>query len=486
MLMKSTQYKILEYSTKIRTARILINTPGAQGAIGDVYNFKLNPSLTLGCGSWGRNSVAENISIKHLLNIKTIAARRENMLWFQVPEKIYFKYGCISEAFKDLKEHSRAVIVTSPSMVKYGQVDRVIRILESYHIQFDVFTEVPPDPDIVDVNKGTEVFAKFKPDLIIALGGGSVLDAAKIMWLLYEHPQNDLEDLAMRFMDIRKRLYKFEKLGLKAKFIAIPTTSGTGSEVTPFAVITDNSKNAKYPIADYELTPDIAIIDPEFVMTMPPSLTAASGIDAVVHSLEALVAVTASDYTDGLALEAMKLLFDYLPLAYKEGDHNILAREKVHYAATIAGMAFANAFLGVCHAMAHQLGGTFHVAHGVANALLIPHVIRYNTDKSPSKLTIFSQYTHPVAREKYALISDFLGLKGTDIDDKIEKLVQAIEELKKKLDLPKTIIEAGVTKENFEENLDDLVYKAFDDQCLLTNPRYPLMSEIRELYLKLL
>lgn len=477
---------ILEFSRRIKTARILINSPGAQGAIGDVYNFKLNPSLTLGCGSWGRNSIAENITVKHLLNIKTVAIKRENMLWFQVPEKIYFKYGCVSEALTELKGLNRAMIITSPSMIKYKYIDRVLDNLKKYNIDYKIFSEIPADPDIEDVYKGNKILKNFNPDLIIAMGGGSVMDAAKIMWLLYEHPKKDFEDLSMRFMDIRKRVYKFQKLGLKAKFVAIPTTSGTGSEVTPFAVITDKSKNAKYPIADYELTPDIAIIDPEFVMTMPKNLTAASGIDAVSHSLEAIVSVVATEYTDGLALESLKILFKYLPLAYKDPKNNLKAREQVHYGATIAGMSFANAFLGVCHAMAHSLGGIFHVPHGVANALLLPHVIRYNSEKSFSKFTIFSQYIHPISREKYAAVADFLNLGGKNIDAKIENLIKALEKLKKELDLPKTIVEAGVNKKDFEDRLDELTYKAFDDQCLLTNPRYPLLEEIKKLYLKLL
>jgi acetaldehyde dehydrogenase/alcohol dehydrogenase len=483
---EKNEEKIFKFSKKMQTGRILINSPGSQGAIGDVYNFKLNPSLTLGCGSWGRNSIAENIGIKHLLNIKTVAKRRENMLWFQVPEKIYFKYGCLSEAFKDLKGHNRAIVITSPSMVKYGYVNKVLENLKKYGIHFEIFSKIPPDPDIEMVYEITEICKNFNPDLIIALGGGSVIDAAKIMWLLYEHPKKEFEDLAMKFMDIRKRLYKFQKLGLKAKFVAIPTTSGTGSEVTPFAVITDRKKNVKYPIADYELTPDMAIMDPEFVMTMPKNLTAASGIDAVSHSLEAIVAVTATEYTDGLALESLKILFEYLPLAYEEGASNVKAREKVHYAATIAGMSFANAFLGICHAMAHQLGGVFHITHGVANALFLPHVIKYNSEKSYSKFAIFSQYTYPIAREKYASIADFLNLGGKDIDEKIENLIKALEELKKKLNLPKTIIEAGISEKDLKNNLEDLTYKAYDDQCLLTNPRYPLFKEIKEIYLKLL
>ena len=477
--------EIEEFSLKIKTGRILINTPGTQGAIGDIYNFYVEPSLTLGCGSWGKNSVGENITVKHLLNIKTVAERRENMLWFQVPEKIYFKFGCIKEAFKDLRKYKKAIIITGETVYKlFGK--KVTDALEENNIQYQVFSDVHPDPDIEDVKNGLVVINRFNPDLIIALGGGSPMDAAKIMWLLYEHPHLNFEDMAMRFMDIRKRIFKFASLGFKAYFVAIPTTSGTGSEVTPFAVITDAKKNMKYPIADYELTPNIAIIDPDFIKTMPPRLAAASGIDAVSHSLEALVSIVASEYTDGLAYESLKLLFKYLPIAYKEGGKNLEALEKVHYAATIAGMAFANAFLGVCHAMAHQLGAIFHIPHGVCNALLLPHVIRYNASDSPTRQSIFSQYTHPIARQKYAQLADFLQFGGNSEEEKIQKLIQALEKLKKDLELPKNIIEAGVTEQELKSKLQELTDRAFDDQCTLTNPRYPLIDEIKEIYLKLL
>jgi acetaldehyde dehydrogenase/alcohol dehydrogenase len=477
--------KIQEFSLTMKTGRILINSPSAQGAIGDIYNFNLEPSLTLGCGSWGKNSVGENITIKHLMNIKTVAERRENMLWFQVPEKIYFKFGSIKEAFKDLKQYKKAFIITGETISRLHG-DKVTKILEEYKIQYKVFSNVHPDPDLEDIQNGLNSINEFKPDLIIALGGGSAMDAAKIIWLLYEHPDLNFEDIALRFMDMRKRIYKFSKLGHKASLVAIPTTSGTGSEVTPFAVITDSKNKMKYPIADYELTPDMAIIDPELIKSMPRSLTAASGIDAITHSMEALVAITASEYTDGLVYESLDILFKYLPISYNEGNKNLEAREKVHYAATIAGMAFANAFLGVCHAMAHQIGAAFHIPHGVANALLLPHVIRYNSCDNPAKQSIFSQYTHPIAKQKYAKLASFLNLKGNTEDEKIDSLIKAVEDMKKTLDIPRNIIEAGVSEEEFRSKLEELTDRAFDDQCTLTNPRYPLFDEIRELYLKLL
>ncbi|MBI5346351.1 MAG: bifunctional acetaldehyde-CoA/alcohol dehydrogenase [Chlamydiae bacterium] len=477
--------EVEEFGLKMKTGRILINSPGAQGAIGGIYNFNLEPSLTLGCGSWGKNSVGENITIKHLMNIKTLAERRENMLGFQVPPKIYFKFGSVREAFKDLKQYKRAFIITDNTVNKmYGS--KITDILDEYKIQNTVFSQVHPDPDLDDIKNGLKAINNFQPDLIIALGGGSSLDAAKIISLLYEHSNIDFEDLAMRFMNIRKRIFKFSSLEKKASLIAIPTTSGTGSEVTPFAVITDSKKNLKYPITDYELTPDMAIIDPDFVKSMPKSLTAASGIDAITHGIEAYVAITASEYTDGLVLESLSLLFKYLPIAYKEGEKNLEAREKVHYAATMAGMAFANAFLGICHAMAHQLGGIFHLPHGIANALLLPHIIRYNAVDNPTKQSIFSQYTYPIAKQKYAHLSDFLNLGGSTEDEKIEKLIEKIRKLMKELDIPSNIIEAGVSEKDLKDNLEELTDRAFEDQCSLTNPRYPLFDEIRELYLKLL
>jgi acetaldehyde dehydrogenase / alcohol dehydrogenase len=478
--------KIIQFGKEMRTGRILINMPSAQGAIGDIYNFKLEPSLTLGCGSCGGNSIAENVTVKHLINIKTLAERRENMLWFRVPPQIYFKYGSLPIALEELKDKKRAFIVTDKVLFEMGYAKKIIDILKTFNIQTEVFYDVRPDPDLEDIEKGVELIKIFQPDVIIALGGGSPMDAAKIIWLLYEHPEVVFEDIAMRFMDIRKRVCKFPHLGQKASLIAIPTTSGTGSEVTPFAVITDSRKNAKYPIADYELTPSMAIIDPELVMSMPKGLTAASGIDAISHGIEAIVAVTGTEYTNGLALESLRLLFKYLPLSYSEGQTNTKAREKVHYAATIAGMSFANAFLGLCHAMAHQLGALFHIPHGVANGLLLPHIIRYNASESPTKQTAFSQYTHPYARERYVRVAEYLHLNGKTDNEKIENLVKEIEKIKSKLDLPKTILEAKVSKSDLEKNIDVLTERAFDDQCSLTNPRYALFKEIKELYLKLL
>jgi acetaldehyde dehydrogenase/alcohol dehydrogenase len=478
--------RIVNFGKVMRTGRVLINMPSSQGAIGDVYNFKLEPSLTLGCGSWGGNSVGENVTTKHLMNIKTVAERRENMLWFRVPPRIYFKFGCLQEAFKDLSEHKRAFIVTDKPLYEMGYAKNVTDILDKMKIQHEIFFEVQPDPDLEDINKGLTLINNFKPDVIIALGGGSPMDSAKIIWLMYEYPDIDFEDIALRFMDIRKRVCKFPELGKKAKLVAIPTTSGTGSEVTPFAVISDKSKNRKYPIADYELTPYMAIIDPEFVISMPKALTAASGYDAVSHAIEAMVAVTATEYTNGLALESLRLLFKYLQDAYDGGSTNVKAREKVHYAATIAGMAFANAFLGICHAMAHQLGALFHIPHGVANALLLPHIVKFNSSAVPKKQATFSQYTHPYARERYVRVAEFLGLGGQTDDEKIDNLIEALVDLKKRLNLPATIQEAGVSEEDFMKSVDELCDMAFDDQCTLTNPRYSLLSEIKEIYLKLL
>ena len=483
--------KITEFGKRMKTGRVLINMPGSQGAIGDVYNFKLEPSLTLGCGTWGGNSVGENVGVKHLMNIKTIAERRENMLWFQVPKKIFFKYGCLREALKDVSGHKRAFIVTDKHIYDLGYAKKVTDIIEDMGMDCKIFSGVLPDPDLAEINTALPLIENFQPDLIIALGGGSPIDAAKILWLLYEHPETRFADIAIRFMDIRKRICKLPELGSKAQLIAIPTTSGTGSEVTPFSVISDKSKNAKYPIADYAITPSMAIVDPEFAMLMPKGLTAASGIDAVSHGVEAMVSVAATDYTNGLALESLRLLFKYLPQSYKEGAKNARAREKVHYAATIAGLAFANAFLGLCHAMAHQLGAVFHIPHGVANALILPHIISYNASKTPSKQAAFPQYTYPYARKNYARITDYLNLldgspnQHTE-EEKINALIKGIIKLKEELDLPKTIMECGITETVFRENLTSLSEKAFDDQCTLTNPRYALISEIGEIYVKLL
>ncbi|ULQ59858.1 bifunctional acetaldehyde-CoA/alcohol dehydrogenase [Brucepastera parasyntrophica] len=480
--------RIRTYGEMMKTGRVLVNMPASQGAIGDIYNFRLEPSLTLGCGSWGGNAISENVGVKHLLNVKTVAQRRENMLWFRVPSKIYFKQNAIAEGLKDLAGKKRACIVTDQYLLDAGYVSKVTRILENMGIQFEIFSDIKPDPDLATIYKGLDILNMFKPDVIIAVGGGSPIDAAKIMWLMYEQPMAKFSELAMRFMDIRKRIYKFPDLGKKAYFVAIPTTSGTGSEVTPFAVVTDDVTGAKYPIADYELTPDMAIIDLDFVMNMPKKLTAYSGIDALVHAIEAYVSVMATEYTNGLALEAIRLIFKYLPASYDEGAKNLKAREKMAHASTMAGMAFANAFLGVCHSMAHKLGSLYHVPHGLANALLLTDVIRFNAVDAPTKQAAFPQYKYPNAIERYGRISDYLGLGGKTSEQKVEKLIAAIDELKKKLEIPsalkETLQENGVTEEEFLGNLEDLSMQAFDDQCTSGNPRYPLVSEIAELYKK--
>ncbi|KRQ86511.1 Aldehyde-alcohol dehydrogenase [Caloramator mitchellensis] len=478
--------RVEKFSAAMKTGRVIINMPASQGAIGDIYNFRLEPSLTLGCGSWGGNSVSENVGVKHLLNIKSVAERRENMLWFRVPEKIYFKYGCLATALSELKDlnKKRAFIVTDKVLFDLGYVDAVTKLLDEVGIQYSVFSGVEPDPTLATAKKGADLMKSFNPDVIIALGGGSPMDAAKIMWVMYEHPEVKFEDLALRFMDIRKRIYKFPELGQKAMMVAIPTSAGTGSEVTPFAVITDEKTGVKYPLADYELTPDMAIVDPELMMNMPKGLTAASGIDALTHAIEAYVSVLASEYTNGLALEAIRLIFKYLPLAYSEGAANQKAREKVAYASTIAGMAFANAFLGICHSMAHKLGATFHIPHGVANALLISEVVRFNAVDNPRKQTAFPQYKYPNAKWRYAQIADYLRLGGKDEDEKVELLINAIEQLKEKVNIPKSIKEAGVSEKKFYAALDEMAEQAFDDQCTGTNPRYPLISEIKELYIR--
>ncbi|MDH8679459.1 bifunctional acetaldehyde-CoA/alcohol dehydrogenase [Fusibacter bizertensis] len=476
--------RIEKFGNMMKTGRTIINMPASQGAIGDIYNFKLAPSLTLGCGSWGGNSVSENVGVKHLLNIKQVAERRENMLWFRVPEKIYFKYGCMGVALKELKEQKkkRAYIVTDKVLFELGFVDKVTILLDELGIDSKVFFDVEPDPTLKTAKKGAEDMLSFEPDVIIALGGGSPMDAAKIMWTLYEHPTVEFEDLAMRFMDIRKRVYSFPKLGKKASMIAIPTSAGTGSEVTPFAVITDEKTGFKYPLADYELTPNMAIVDAELMMSMPRALTASSGIDALVHAIEAYVSVLASEFTNGQALEAIRLIFKYLPIAYNEGQTNIKAREKMAHASTMAGMAFANAFLGVCHSMAHKLGAAHHIPHGVANALLINEVIKYNAVDNPRKQAAFPQYKYPNAKWRYARISDYLGLGGITEDDKVERLIDAINQLKVQIGLPLSIEEAGISHKSFEESLDDMAINAFDDQCTGANPRYPLVSELKELY----
>ena len=481
---QGNQDRIHTYGAMMKTGRVLVNMPASQGAIGDIYNFRLEPSLTLGCGSWGGNAISENVGVKHLLNTKTVAQRRENMLWFQVPSKIYFKQNAIAEAFKDLEGKKRAFIVTDKFLHDAGYVDKVTRVLDRLGIQSEVFSEVKPDPDLTTIYKGLDVLTTFNPDVIIAIGGGSPIDAAKIMWLMYEQPNVKFSDLAMRFMDIRKRIYRFPAMGKKAYFVAVPTTSGTGSEVTPFAVVTDDKTGAKYPIADYALTPNMAVIDLDFVMNMPKKLTAYSGIDALVHAIEAYVSVMATDYTNGLALEAIRIIFKYLPASYAEGAANLKAREKMAYASTMAGMAFANAFLGVCHSMAHKLGSMYHVPHGLANALLLNEVIRFNAVDAPTKQAAFPQYKYPLAIERYARIADYLGLGGKTGPEKVERLIAAIEELKGKVEIPATLREAGIDEKEFIANLDTLSELAFDDQCTGGNPRYPLVKEIAEMYKK--
>jgi len=478
--------KIGKYQEAMKTCRILINTPASQGGIGDLYNFRLAPSLTLGCGSWGGNSVSDNVGVKHLLNIKTVAERRENMLWFRTPEKIYFKKGCMPVALNELKNvmgKKRAFIVTDKFLYKNGYLKPVTDKLEELGITYTCFYDVAPDPTLACAIEGTKAMTSFEPDVIIAFGGGSAMDAGKIMWIMYEHPEVDFQEMAMRFMDIRKRVYTFPKMGEKAYFVAIPTSSGTGSEVTPFAVITDEKTGVKYPLADYELLPDMAIIDTDNMMSQPPALTAASGIDAMTHALEAYASMMATDFTDGLALKALKLIFRYLPVAYKDGT-NVEAREKMAHASTIAGMAFANAFLGVCHSMAHKLGSFHHLPHGIANALLINEVMKFNISERPVKMGIFPQYEYPNILERYVEVANFIGISGKDDMDTFNKLLEAIDKLKESVGIKKTIRDYGVDEKAFLETLDEMVEQAFDDQCTGANPRYPLMSEIKEMYLR--
>ena len=480
------QDKLAAFSARMKTCRILVNTPAAQGGIGDLYNFKLAPSLTLGCGSWGGNSVSENVGVKHLINIKTVAERRENMLWFRAPEKIYIKKGCLPVALDELKTvrgAKRVFVVTDSFLYENGYTKPITDKLDEMGIAHTSFWNVQPDPTLANAMEGAKQMAAFKPDTIIALGGGSAMDAAKIMWVLYEHPEVDFMDMAMRFIDIRKRIYTFPKMGEKAYFIAVPTSAGTGSEVTPFAVITDEKTGIKYPLADYELLPNMAIIDTDFHMSAPRGLTAASGIDAVTHALEAYVAMLATDYTDGLALGALKTIFEYLPRAYDNGQTDVLAREKMANAATMAGMAFANAFLGVCHSMAHKLGAFHHLPHGVANALMIEEVIRFNSCDAPAKMGTFSQYDHPKTMARYAEIATHLGLGGATNEEKVENLIKAVNGLKARVGIKETIKDYGIDEETFLQSLDEMVEQAFDDQCTGANPRYPLMSEIKEMYL---
>ena len=478
--------KLDEFAARMKTCRILVNTPSSQGGIGDIYNSMLAPSLTLGCGSWGGNSVSENVGVKHLLNIKTVAERRENMLWFRAPEKIYIKKGCLPVALDELGSvmgKKKAFIVTDNFLYKNGYANPIINKLGQLGIDHSVFFDVEPDPTLACAKAGAAQMRAFAPDCIIALGGGSAMDAAKIMWVLYEHPEVDFMDMAMRFMDIRKRVYTFPKMGEKAYFIAIPTSAGTGSEVTPFAVITDEKSGVKYPLADYELLPNMAIIDTDFHMSAPRGLTAASGIDAVTHALEAYASMLATDYTDSLALGSLKTVFKYLPRAYDDGANDVEAREKMANAATMAGMAFANAFLGICHSMAHKLGAFHHLPHGVANALMIDEVIRFNAVNVPVKMGTFSQYAYPHTLERYAEVADHLGLGGNTDKEKLENLIKALDELKARVGIKPSIKDYVENEEDFLARLDDMVEQAFDDQCTGANPRYPLMSEMKQMYL---
>ena len=478
--------KLAEFASRMKTCRILVNTPSSQGGIGDLYNFKLSPSLTLGCGSWGGNSVSENVGVKHLLNIKTVAERRENMLWFRSPEKIYIKRGCLPEALDELKAvnpRKRAFIVTDRFLYGNGYTKPITDKLNEIGISYTVFSEVEPDPTLNIAKKGAEQMTNFAPDVIIAIGGGSAMDAAKIMWVLYEHPDADFTDMAMRFSDIRKRIYTFPKIGKKTYFIAVPTSAGTGSEVTPFAVITDSDTGIKYPLADYELMPNMAIVDTDLQMSAPKGLTAASGIDAISHGMEAFASMLATDYTDSLALRSLKIMFEYLPRAYENGEGDPEAREKTANAATMAGMAFANAFLGVCHSMAHKLGAFHHLPHGIANALMLDEVIRFNSADVPAKMGTFPQYAYPHTKARYAEIADYLNLSGKTDDEKVESLITALDALKEKIGIKKTIRDYVPDEENFLNRLDSMTEQAFDDQCTGANPRYPLMSEIKQMYL---
>lgn len=478
--------KIEEYSHRMKTCRILVNTPSSQGGIGDLYNFKLAPSLTLGCGSWGGNSVSENVGVKHLINIKTVAERRENMLWFRAPQKVYIKKGCLPVALDELKNvmgKKKAFIVTDSFLYHNGYTKTITDKLDEMGIAHTTFFDVAPDPTLACAKEGTAAMRAFEPDCIIAVGGGSAMDAGKIMWVMYEHTEVDFMDLAMRFMDIRKRVYTFPKMGEKAFFIAVPTSAGTGSEVTPFAVITDEKSGVKYPLADYELMPNMAIVDADMMMNAPKGLTSASGIDAVTHDLEAYASMMATDYTDGLALRSLQMIFKYLPRAYDNGPNDPEAREKMANAATMAGMAFANAFLGVCHSMAHKLGAFHHLPHGVANALMIDEVLRFNAAEVPTKMGTFPQYDHPHTLARYAEVADALGIKGKNDAEKLENLIAAIDELKAKVGIKKTIKDYGIDEKDFLDRLDEMVEQAFDDQCTGANPRYPLMSEIKQMYL---
>ena len=476
-----------QFAARMKACRIVVNTPSSHGGIGDLYNFNLAPSLTLGCGSWGGNSVSENVGVKHLLNIKTVAERRENMLWFRIPQKVYFKKGCLPVAMRELKQvlgKQKAFVVTDRFLFQSGTVHCITDQLHELGIAYQIFSDVEPDPTLACAKRGAEEMRAFAPDVIIALGGGSAMYAAKIMWVMYEHPEADFMDMAMRFLDIRKRVYTFPTMGEKAYFIAVPTSSGTGSEVTPFAVITDEKTGVKYPLADYALLPNMAIVDTDLMMTQPKGLTSASGLDVLVHALEAYASVMATDFTDGLALRAIQNIFTYLPACYDNGLNEPVAREKMANASTMAGMAFANAFLGVCHSMAHKLGAFHHLPHGVANAVLLTDVMRYNADPRPQKMGTFSQYAYPHTLERYAEVARFLGLSGNSDEELLEQLIAKIEALKERVGIKKTIRDYGVKEEDFLATLDEMVEQAFDDQCTGANPRYPLMSEIKAMYLK--
>ena len=477
--------KIEKFYNTMKTCRVLINTPSSQGGIGDIYNFKLAPSLTLGCGSWGGNSVSENVSIKHLVNIKTVAERRNNMLWFRAPEKVYIKKGCLPVALEELKSvmnKKRAFIVTDTFLYKNGYTKEVTDKLDEMGIVHETYFDVTPDPTLGCAKRGTKLMEDFEPDVIIAIGGGSAMDAAKIMWVMYEHPDIDFSDMAMDFMDIRKRIYTFPKMGEKAYFIAVPTSAGTGSEVTPFAIITDEANGIKYPLADYELLPKMAIVDADMMMNAPKGLTAASGFDAAVHSLEAYASTMATEFTDGLAIEALKNIFKYLPRAYDNGAEDPEAREKMANAATMAGMAFANAFLGICHSMAHKLGAYHHIAHGIANALLLDEVLRYNAAEVPEKMGTFPQYDHPKTLRRYAEVAENLGIQGNTDEEKLEGLIKKLDELKEHIGIKKTIKDYGVSEEDFLKTLDEMSENAFNDQCTVSNPRYPLIEDLKEMY----
>ena len=481
------QEKIKAFYSKMKTCRVVINTPSSQGGIGDIYNFKLNPSLTLGCGTWGGNSVSENVTIKYLLNTKTVAERRNNMLWFRAPEKVYIKRGCLPVALEELKyvmDKKRVFIVTDTFLYENGYTKVITDKLEELGIEHTTFSNVAPDPSLGCAKEGAKLMTDFKPDCIIAIGGGSAMDAAKIMWVLYEHPEVDFLDMAMRFMDIRKRVYDFPKMGEKAYFIAVPTSAGTGSEVTPFAVITDEATNIKYPLADYELLPKMAIVDADMMMNAPKGLTSASGIDALVHSIEAYASMMATEFTDGLALEAIKTIFEYLPRAYENGANDPEAREKMAHAATLAGMAFANAFLGICHSMGHKLGAFHHLPHGVTVSLVLNEVMKFNAEEVPTKMGTFPQYDHPHTLRRYAQIAESLGIEGKDDTEKLNKLLAKIDELKDKIGIKHTIKDYGIKEEDFLKTLDEMSEQAFDDQCTGANPRYPLISEIKDIYLK--